>query len=169
MYNLHYCKFRGKCITQVYSVSWFCTGETIKLLLTPVVSCLFRAHCWTFWWKWKNFGFVGTEESRHSYLAELGSCWHFWCGSWWYKASVSPRGAEMMCAHISQCFYDMLGVRKNPTGFCAREWQLNASAVGNWAAEHSSGSCCSAAPVHGLMPIAGSSDLAGLPWLNVVF
>lgn len=43
MYNLHYCKFRGKCITQVYSVSWFCTSETIKLLLTPVVSCLFRA------------------------------------------------------------------------------------------------------------------------------
>lgn len=70
MYNLHYCKFRGKCITQVYSVSWFCTSETIKLLLTPVVSCLFRAHCWTqsqcwtFWYKWKNFCFVGTEKCR---------------------------------------------------------------------------------------------------------
>lgn len=48
-------------------------------------------------------------------------------------------------------------------------WQLNDSAVGNEAVDQGSGSSWEGGTVHGLMPVAASFDLSGLPLLNMMF
>jgi len=45
MYNLHYCKFKGKCIIQLRFFFFFCTSGTIKLLLTILDFLPFHTRC----------------------------------------------------------------------------------------------------------------------------